>query len=79
MGAATFIRNTHFDKKNTTFCRPQDDGTKVAAGEALCPCDTVWPLLTSLFQVEIELEIHPAPADTVEEGAIFMPQTTTVL
>ena len=79
MGAATFLSPTHFDKNNQTSCLFQDDGTTVAAGEALFPCDTVWTLLTSLVHAQIELQSYLAPAVAVDEAAIFMPQTVTII
>ena len=79
MGAATFLNPIPFDKNNQTSCLLQDDGTTVAAGEALIPCDTVWTLLTSIVHFQIELQCYLAPAVAVNEAAIFMPQNVTII
>jgi hypothetical protein len=79
VGAETFRYDVRFDKKKETFCRPQVNGTKVTAGEALRPCHAVWPLLTNPAQGHAAFSICLAPADTAREDAIFMPQPMTVL
>ncbi len=78
MGAETFRYDVRFDKKKETFCRPQVNGTKVTAGEALRPFYAAGPLLTSPAQGHIEFSICLTPAGTAREDAIFMPQPMTV-
>jgi hypothetical protein len=78
LGAETFRKNARFDKKKESFCRPQVNGTKIAAGEALRPFHTTGPLLTSPAQGHTEFSIRLAPAGTAREDAIFMPQPMTV-